>query len=128
MTDIEVTTGNAAEEIYNPVSVEQAIRNCSDRIAAGVKIVAGRYKTYQQAKRDLDRAKAHAFLNHQGTQMEKKHAAELATIDERDARDEAYEAYKYAKELAASLEDELRALQSINKSVNSAYNAVGWRS
>lgn len=116
---------NATEEIYNPVSVEQAIRNCSDRIAKGVRVVADRYKVYQEAKRTLDRAKAHAFLDYQGTQAEKKHAAELATIEERDARDESYEAYKYTKELAAALEDELRALQSINKSVNSAYNAVG---
>lgn len=116
---------NATEEIYNPVSVEQAIRNCSDRIANGVKVVAARYKVYLKAKRDLDRAKAHAFLGHPGTQMEKKHAAELATVDERDARDQAYEEYKYARELAAALEDELRALQSINKSVTSAYNAVG---
>jgi hypothetical protein len=116
---------NATEEIYNPVSVEQAIRNCSDRIAKGVSITAERYKAYQKAKRELDRAKAHAFLDYQGTQLEKKHAAELATEGERDERDRTYEAYKYAKELAAALEDELRALQSINKSVNSAYNAVG---
>jgi hypothetical protein len=115
----------SAEEIYNPVTVEQAIRDCSNRIGKGVRVVADRYKVYLKAKRDLDRAKAHAFLDYQGTQADKKHAAELATEDERDARDEAYEAYKYAKELASALEDELRALQSINKSVNSAYNAVG---
>jgi hypothetical protein len=115
----------ATEEIYNPVSVEQAIRNCSDRIAKGVRIVADRYKIYQEAKRTLDRAKAQAFLDYAGTQAEKKAAAELATVDERDARDRAYEEYKYAKELAGALEDELRALQSINKSVTSAYNAVG---
>lgn len=123
MTDQAERT--AAEEIYNPVTVEQAIRDCSNRIGKGVKVVADRYKVYLKAKRDLDRAKAHAFLDYQGTQADKKHAAELATEEERDARDEAYEAYKYAKELAGALEDELRALQSINKSVNSAYNAVG---
>lgn len=123
MTDQAELT--ATEEIYNPVTVEQAIRDCSSRIGKGVKVVADRYKVYLKAKRDLDRAKAHAFLDYQGTQADKKHAAELATEKERDARDEAYEAYKYAKELAAALEDELRALQSINKSVNSAYNAVG---
>lgn len=127
MTD-QMESPNATEEIYNPVSVEQAIKDCSGRIAKGVRVVADRYKAYQAAKRTLDRAKAHAFLGYQGTQMEKKHAAELATEEERDARDEAYEAYKYAKELAGALEDELRALQSINKSVTSAYNAVGARS
>ncbi|AEV86682.1 hypothetical protein ACWT_5665 [Actinoplanes sp. SE50] len=123
MTDLE--SGSATEEIYNPVTVEQAIQNCADRIAKGVRIVASRYKTYQAAKRTLDRARAQAFLHYPGTQAEKKHAAELATIEERDARDSAYEEYKYARELAAALEDELRALQSINKSVTSAYNAVG---
>ena len=108
-----------------PVSVEARILEISNRIAKSARVCNDRYVTFLEADRDYDRAYAQAFLNHQGPQTEKRYAAEEATYDERTARDVADAAYRYADRLSKALQAELMAMQSVNKSVISQFNAAG---
>lgn len=110
-------------EPLNPVMIENAIRECSTRIAKGVRVVTGAEREFLAADRVYDRAYARAFLDHEGAQTEKRYAAELATAEEREARDIAYLAFKHAQRTADAIGDELRSLQSINKSMVSIYGA-----
>lgn len=112
-------------EIMNPVTVEQHIRSCSERIANGVKVCDERYRAYLAADRAYDAAYAQAYLDHEGPSHEKRYEAELATRDEREVRDTADAAYRYADRQAKALENELRAWQSVGASVRSMYGVAG---
>jgi DNA-binding helix-hairpin-helix protein with protein kinase domain len=112
-------------EPYSPVAVETAIRECVTRITKGVFVCRDLYTAYQEAEQDFIEAFAHARISATGPQQEKRYKAELATMDERKRRDVAEAAYKHANRLAEALENELRAWQSVNKSVTGAYNAAG---
>ena len=108
-----------------PVAVEQHIRELSTRIAKSASVCNERYSAYLTADREFDQAFAQAFLDHDGAQGEKKYAAEVATTDEREARDIADAAYMYADRLAKALQSELLAYQSINKSLLAQYQVAG---
>lgn len=110
---------------YNPVQIETAIRECASRIAKGVTVCGERYKAYLDADRAYDAAFAHAYLEANGPAHAKKYVAELATQEERAIRDTTDAAYKYADRRARALETELRAWQSVNKSVIGMYSAAG---
>lgn len=112
-------------EVVNPVTVEQNIRTCSERIAKGVAVCDERYRLYLAADRAHDVAVARAYLEHEGPAHEKKYAAELATRREREARDEADAAYRYADRQAKALVEELRAWQSVGASVRAMYGVAG---
>lgn len=109
----------------NPVAVEENIRACSERIAKGVLVCDERYRAYLDADRAYDAAYARAYLGHEGPSHEKRYEAELATQDEREARDTADAAYRYADRQAKALENELRAWQSVGASVRSMYGVAG---
>jgi len=110
-------------EVLNPVDIEAAIRECSNRIAKSVLVCSQRYDTWLTADRAYDKAFAKAFLRYEGPANRAKYEAELATETERKARDDADTAYRYADRQAKALESELRAWQSVNKSVVSMYGA-----
>lgn len=112
-------------EIANPVTVEQNIRTCSDRIANGVRVCDERYRAYLEADHAYDVAVAEAYVNHNGPAHEKKYVAELETQRERKARDVADAAYRYADRQARALESELRAWQSVGASVRQMYGVAG---
>lgn len=112
-------------QIANPVTVEQNIRTCSERIANGVKVCDERYRKWLEADHAYDVAFARAYLNHDGPAHEKKHVAELETQQERKARDVADAAYRYADRNARALENELRAWQSVGASVRAMYGVAG---
>lgn len=112
-------------EIANPVTVEQNIRACSERIANGVRICNERYAAFLNADREYDAAVARAYLTHEGPAHEKKHVAELATQKERAARDAADAAYRYADRQAKALVEELSAWQSVGASVRAMYGVAG---
>ncbi len=111
--------------VLNPVDIEQNIRSCSDRIARGVKVCDERYATFLKVDHAYDVAFAQAFLKFEGPANRAKYEAELATIEERQARDTADAAYKYADRQARALENELRAWQSVGASVRSMYAVAG---
>ncbi len=109
----------------SPVDIENRIREIAGRISKGVRICSQAYAEYLLALRTYERAFAHAYLAHQGAAHERKYAAELATGEERAARDQADVAYRYADRTAKALEAELRAMQSVNASVRTAYGVAG---
>jgi len=112
-------------ENWNPVVVEEKIAVISNRIANSVTTCSNAYRDFMKADLEYDRAYAKAYLDHDGPQTEKKYAAELATYDERSARDVADVAYRYADRLARALEAELRAMQSIGASIRMQYGVAG---
>ena len=112
-------------EVWNPVQVENSIREVVTRIANSVKTCDERYRTFQKAEHAYEVAYAHAYMSHQGAAHEKKYAAVLETQKEREARDVADAAYKYVDRLAKSLESELRAWQSVGASIRAAYGVAG---
>lgn len=108
-----------------PVAVENHIRELSTRIAKSASVCNERYQAFLEADRLFDQAYAQAFLAHDGPQTEKRYAADLASMGEREARDVADAAYKYADRLSKALSAELMAFQSLNKSVLAQYGAAG---
>lgn len=107
------------------VAIEESIRQCANRIAKGVSVCANTYAAYLDADRMYDRAYARAYMEHDGPAHEKRYAAELATGAERATRDEKDATYRYAKEQARALENELMALQSVSKSIVAMYAVAG---
>lgn len=112
-------------DVLSPVDIENGIRDVAARIAKGVSICSNRYATFLAADRDYDRAYAHAYLGHEGPAHEKKYAAELATQSEREVRDLADAAYRFADRQHRALQDELRAYQSVGASVRAMYSVAG---
>lgn len=112
-------------EPLNPVQIEQNIRQVSNRIAEGVKVCSARYKDFLDADREYDLAFARAYMAHEGPAHEKKYTAEIETIDLRRARDDADGLYRHADRKARSLNEELRAWQSVGASVRMMYATAG---
>jgi hypothetical protein len=112
-------------ETLNPVNIEQRIRDISTRIANSASVCNDRYVAFLTADRQYDQAFAAAYMKHEGPAHEKKYGAELATLQEREARDVTDAAYKYADRLAKALESELRAYQSIGASVRAMFGVAG---
>lgn len=110
-------------DVLNPADVEAAIRDLSNRISAGVRVVSDRYADHLRAERLYDQAYAKAYLAAEGAAHERKYHAELATHSERQQRDAADVLYRYADRTARALENELRAMQSIGASVRAMYQA-----
>jgi hypothetical protein len=109
--------------VLNPVDIEAAIRTCSDRIHAGVKVCTKAEEKSREASRIYDRAFAQAYLKAEGPAHEKKYRAELLTGRERDALDVAELAYRHAERTAKAIEAELRAWQSVGASVRAMFGA-----
>lgn len=110
---------------FDPVSVENAIRECANRIAKGVTICGNQYAAFLAADRAYDQAFAKAYIDAGGAAHERKYIAELATVEEREARDVADAAYRYSDRQAKALEAELRAMQSVGASIRSMYGVAG---
>jgi len=112
-------------EVWNPAEVEQRIKDAADRISKGVSVCDQTYRAHLDAMREYDAAYALAYMAHEGPAHEKRYAAELATQDERKARDKADAAHRYADRQARALENELRALQSVGASIRAMYGVSG---
>jgi hypothetical protein len=112
-------------DVLNPVDIERHIRGISNRIANGVPVVSKSYAEYLAKDRAYDRAFALAYMGHNGPAHERKYAAELETEAEREARDIADVAHRYAKDQAEALREELRAYQSVGASVRAMFSIAG---
>jgi hypothetical protein len=112
-------------EPINPVEIESLIRQTSNNISKGVRVVSDRLGTYREAERLYDLAFAKAYMRHAGAAHEKKFAAEIATETERKTRDDAEVAFKYAERQMKALESELSAWQTINKTISQMFSASG---
>lgn len=110
---------------FNPVAIEQSIRDCAARIAKGVTVCANAYSAWLAADHAHDIAEAKAYMGHAGPAHEKRYAAVLATVRKRQERDAADAAYRYADRQSRALTEELRAWQSVGASVRSMYSVAG---
>ena len=109
----------------NPVTIENHIRELSNRIAKSASVCNQRYVEFLDADREFDKAFAQAYLAHEGPQAQKRYAADEVTMPERERRDVADAAYRYADRLSRALQSELMAYQSLNKSVLAQYQVAG---
>lgn len=109
----------------NPVAIEDAIRTCADRIARSVTVCGKAYDEFLAADRAYDRSYARAYLDAEGPAHERKFRAELDTQRDREKRDVADAAYRYAERTSKAVEAELRAWQSVGASVRSMYGVAG---
>lgn len=112
-------------DVLNPVAVEQKILELSNRIARSAGICNDRYVAKNDAEEAYTRAYAHAYLEHQGPQQEKRYAADLACTEQKHELNVADAAYRYADRLAKALESELMAYQSVARSVGRMFSAAG---
>lgn len=110
---------------HNPVAIENAIRDCANRIAQSVTACDKAYTKFLEADHTYDIAFANAYLDSDGPAHAKKYHAELKTDRQRHARDVADAAYRYADRQAKALDAELRAWQSVGASVRSMYGVAG---
>lgn len=108
-----------------PVAIESHIRQLSERISKSVIVCNQRYGEFLEADRVFDKAYASAYLAYEGPQGEKRYHADVASMGEREARDVADQAYRYADRLAKALQSELMAFQSLNKSVLAQFDVAG---
>lgn len=111
----------------NPVRVEQSIRDLLDEIARGIPVVSNAEAKAREAGRQFDLAMAHAYMRATGPAHERKYAAVLATERQRAEYDVAELAFRHAERTAKALEAQLRAWQSINRSVLEMYSTGGAR-
>lgn len=109
----------------NPVQVESRIREIADGISDLVRECSDRYRDFLTADHAYDLAFARAYMAYQGPAHAKKYAAEIKTEQEREYRDTADVAYRYADRRARALQEELRAYQSVGASVRAMYSVAG---
>jgi hypothetical protein len=111
---------------WNPVTVEKAIYDCAQRIANGVLKADRAYRLFQAAEHAHEIAFAKAYLANDGSPAhERKYRAQLETVDERKARDEADAAYKLMASNMKAVQSELDALRSLGVSIRQAYAVAG---
>lgn len=112
-------------EPINPVDVENAIRDIANEIALGVRTVGDRLAAFRAAERVYDFAFAREYMAYSGPAHMRKYAAEIATTELREVRDDAEALWRLADRTARAQETELSAYQSINRSVSQMYGAAG---
>lgn len=109
----------------NPVQIEQRIIEAVNQISRSVRPVSEAYNAWQRAELDFKAAFARAFLGSEGPMEERKQRAVAGTVDEALAARVAEGEYKRLLDFQKSFRDQLSALQSVQKSVNAAYQAAG---
>lgn len=115
-----------SDEPLNPVDIENAIRDCSNRIANSVRVVTEREAEAKRCRRAYDLANARAVLAANASNADgRKAQATIATEVERAAAEDAEIAYEFAKRTVRALEKELDALRSVGTSVRSMYQVAG---
>lgn len=117
---------SSRETIWNPVQVEDAIRDCANRIAKNVDVVGAAYEAFLHADREYDLEFAKAYLNSAGRPAnERRYYAERQTSSLRETRDIADAAYQLARNRSRAAELELSAFQSIGSSIRAQYGVAG---
>jgi hypothetical protein len=114
----------SSDEVINPVDLERAISEVTDRIAKGVKVITGAERKASALRRDYDLARALAYVGAEGSIKDKEAASVIETIGERRAAEDAEAEYKHALRTAAACEKQLSGLQAQAKLVGSMYGAV----
>jgi hypothetical protein len=114
-----------SDEVMNPVTIEQQISTIANDIARGVHVVTDAEYKAASLRRVYDRAYALAYGAAEGSILERKHGAELASMVEREAAENAEIAFRHAQRTARALEKKLDALRSQGASVRAMYDVAG---
>jgi len=117
--------GQDRDEPVNPVEVEQSLKRLANDIGGSVRGVSQALAKFREAEREFDQAYARAYMKYDGPGHAKRYAADLDTMGERAARDQAEVVWKYAERRAKAIEQELSAWQTIARSVVAMYGAAG---
>lgn len=112
-----------SDTVLNPVDLENQILDIKNRCHTGVGIFTEKHKAFLEAETDYEQARAHSFLQHDGPQTEKRHAAEIGACDQKRALDQRRVEFEYTKRKLEAYMAELAALQNLNRGVRAIYNA-----
>jgi len=107
----------------NPVDLENQIQSVKNTIHRGVDIFTEKHKVFLKAETDYLHAESVAFLEHDGPQTEKRHAARVGSYQARLAMDDARAEFRYVEKKLEAYIAELSALQNLNKGVRAMYLA-----
>jgi len=118
----EITDGPQAEDL-TPIRVESRIQELVDALSKALVTWKKSFGTWKTAEREYDVAFAKAKINVSSDvpYADRGHHATLATVKEREAKDVAEEAFKYSEKCLDATRSALSAWQSINRSVQMAY-------
>lgn len=114
-----------SDDVLNPVDIENAIGEVTDNIAKGVRIITDAEYEAARLRRVYDRDFALAYGRAEGSIQDRKYAAELATLPQREAAETAEIAFRHAQRTARALEKKLDALRSQGASVRAMYDVAG---
>ena len=110
-------------DVLNPVDLEKQIIEVKNICHRGVTLYTEKHKAYLAAETAWQYKFSVTFLEHDGPQTEKRHAAEVAAHELREARDQALVELKYVEKKFETYQGELAALQNLNKGVRAMYLA-----
>lgn len=110
-------------DVLNPVDLENQILDIKNRVHAGVKIFSEKLQAFLDAETEFEHAESQAFLDYDGAQTEKRHAARVAAYEQRLAMNQAKVEFRYTEKKLDAYTAELFALQNLNKGMHAAYNA-----
>lgn len=114
-------------DVLNPVDLEQQILQVKNHIHRGVEIFSEKLTAFLDAEAEFEFAESVAFMEHDGPQTEKRHAARRAAHPLRKVMNAAKVELRHTEKKLDALIAELSALQNLNKGVRSMYNAErGW--
>lgn len=112
-----------SNEPLNPVDLENRILEVKNHVHRGITIFSEKLEAFLNAETEYEHAESLAFLDWEGPQTEKRHAARVAAYEERKAMNRAKVEHRYTEKKLDALIAELFALMNLNKGVRAAYNA-----
>lgn len=110
---------------YTPVVLEEKLRNTMNEVMRAPRICYQALREFQEADREFDKKYHEEKISFEGTIPDKESHAILASMAEREAKEVAEAAYKYARDRMNAVNLCLGGLQSISRSVQQAYSAIG---
>lgn len=103
-----------SDELVTPGDIEREMIDLTDRIERAPAALKDYHEKVRQARHDHRTAYALAYSAAEGTQMDRKMQADLATAKTACALDQAEIEYKFATDTFDGLRTKLRALQSVS--------------
>lgn len=110
-------------DVLNPVDLENQIQAVKNYIHRGVEVFTEKHAAFLAAETEYEHAESIGFLEYDGPQTEKRHAARVGAYEEKKAMDDARVQFKYTEKKLEALIAELSALQNLNKGVRAMYLA-----
>ena len=118
--------GPEAEDL-SPIRVEKRIQALVQSLSDALVEWRARYGQWKEAEREFDRAYAVARIavDPDVPYNDRKYHADVATMEQREVKEVAEGAFKYAEKRLEGVRSALSAWQSIGRSVNEAYRNAG---